>query len=180
MPLSLPRRRFLLRGSFWLERLWSNDFKHELPPLTIVRDPNISNSYERGSLKVLAGWLDEDVFRHLQQTSGIHLSPSSTEGFSQAMHEAMSAASIVVTLDAPPMNEFVLDTDCLVPLKNLWKPTAFQYLATLYDYDVRDLVKIVKELTALPQDQLIEKGLKNREFYLKNRENFRKRLKELF
>ncbi len=169
------------RGTFWLERTWSGDIHHQLPPLTIFRKDKVANGidYERGSLKVVTGHLDDEEYKEIQNRSGIHLSPSLTEGFGHSMNEAMSACCIVITIDAPPMNELITDPECLIPIKNPHMPIKIYNAARLFHYDPRDIVKVVKKLTSWPREKLIEMGQKNRQTYLSNREAFRERLKKL-
>ncbi|MES2199112.1 MAG: glycosyltransferase [Chlamydiota bacterium] len=61
--------------------------------------------------------LQEDL-RKIQNKTGIHLCPSEVEGFGHCIFEALSTGAVVITTDAPPMNEFIKDPRCLVPFSH--------------------------------------------------------------
>jgi glycosyltransferase involved in cell wall biosynthesis len=50
-----------------------------------------------------------DDLRHLQKTSGVHLCPSSREGFGHYINEARAMSAFIMTTDYGPMNGFVDD-----------------------------------------------------------------------
>lgn len=59
---------------------------------------------------------DEQFFEDLAK-GGIHLCPSGTEGFGHYINESRAMSALVLTLDAPPMNELVTaDTGILIPV----------------------------------------------------------------
>jgi len=49
--------------------------------------------------------IDEEELKSYQNECAFHLYPSGTEGFGHAFHEAQSVGAIILTTDAPPMNE---------------------------------------------------------------------------
>ena len=113
--------------------------------------------------------------RFWQNCCGIHLCPSETEGFGHYLMEAMSTGAVVITTDAPPMNEFIADKRCLVPYMN----TAPCGLATRYFVDPEQLAKRVEGLMALPPLELKKIGKGNRTNYLKKTKEFHQNLKRL-
>ncbi|MBA3237089.1 MAG: glycosyltransferase [Parachlamydiaceae bacterium] len=120
-------------------------------------------------------WLSEEHLRHLQNSSGVHLCPSETEGFGHYLMEAMSVGAVVVTTDAPPMNEFILDQRCLVPYTS-WR---FQKLATNFYIDSAGVEEVVTGLMKLSSSELEAIGKKNRKRYLKLKNEFKKNLEQL-
>ena len=100
--------RSLQKGTTQVLSLW---LRHpEWPRLTIVaRAPNIVPS--SGSLPPNVAFedrtLDDAALRELQRTHALHLCPSESEGFGHTLVEGMSCGAIVITTDAPPMNELI-------------------------------------------------------------------------
>lgn len=117
--------------------------------------------------------LDTSVLRNFQNCCGIHLCLSETEGFGHYLMEAMSTGAIVVTTDAPPMNEFV--QSFLVP----YTRKASQSLANLYYADEDALAKTINTIMKMPLSELKKMGKKNREIYLQRTEEFKQNLEDL-
>lgn len=113
--------------------------------------------------------------RLLQNSCGIHLCPSETEGFGHYLMEAMSTGAVVITTDAPPMNEFIDDERCLVPY---WQTEPCR-LATRYFVDPLQLVQRIEALMALPMEELKKIGDRNRALYLQRTEEFHQNIRQL-
>jgi glycosyltransferase involved in cell wall biosynthesis len=59
--------------------------------------------------------LTDNQLRALQNASEVHVQPSQAEGYGHVIGEGMSCGAVVVTTDAPPMNELVgMDRGVLV------------------------------------------------------------------
>ena len=61
--------------------------------------------------------LDINVIRFLQSVADVHLCPSLIEGWGQYIDEGRRAKSVVVTMDAPPMNELIKDNETGILVK---------------------------------------------------------------
>lgn len=124
-------------------------------------------------------WLSERLSREelrlRQNQCGIHLCLSETEGFGHSLMEAMSCSAVVITTDAPPMNEFVNDPGCLVQYS--YKSQAF--LGTKYHVDSKAVEAKIYAILQLSMDELKAIGAKNRATYLKNDKLFLRNLKRL-
>lgn len=112
----------------------------------------------------------------LQNHCGVHVLPSQTEGFGHSISEAMSCGAVVVTTDAPPMNEFITDPNCLVG----YICTTTQRLATNYTADPKKLESCVEHLMTLSWSDLERIGQENRQRYLENKVAFKNNLQNLF
>jgi hypothetical protein len=176
----VPRRRTFFhlagrspyKGTQALLALWQ---RHpEWPPLTVVQHgrsarggpvaPNIEYRRER---------LEDARLRELQNAHWFHLCPSETEGFGHHLVEAMSVGALVLTTDAPPMNEFVTaERGMLVSATVLGRDR----LATRYRFDAHAMEAAIERALALPESALRELGARARSWYLDNDREFRARL----
>ncbi|MBM3519282.1 MAG: glycosyltransferase family 4 protein, partial [Alphaproteobacteria bacterium] len=59
------------------------------------------------NLDLYIGHLAESAYREAFSAHGIHLCPSQTEGFGHYINEARAIGALILTLDAPPMNELI-------------------------------------------------------------------------
>lgn len=67
----------------------------------------ISESYipKNGSRIKLHRRVEEDELQRLMNSHRFHIMPSAYEGWGHALHEALGVGAVVITTDAPPMNE---------------------------------------------------------------------------
>lgn len=92
----------------------------------------------------------EEQLKLMQNQCKFHLYPSATEGFGHALHEARSVGAVIVTTDAPPMNE--LDLVYHIPGKKAGKYN----LADLYEVDARNIQAAACELVAITTPEMLE------------------------
>lgn len=161
-----------LKGTAAISQLWFND--SSLPFLTVV---NFTTNFKakKTNLDWISNRLPEKQLRQFQNECGIHLCPSETEGFGHYINEAMSAGAVIITTNAPPMNEFIKDPRCLVPYVNITSMN----LGDCYAVDPNELKIKIESLNSLPRKELKAIGQYNRLLYLENREAFYERLQEL-
>jgi glycosyltransferase involved in cell wall biosynthesis len=157
----------LQKGTSAILRIWKPHFPH----LTVIKQSSEWIVSQR-NLKFMTTFVPESELRQLQNRCGIHLCPSETEGFGHYLMEAMSTKAVVVTTDAPPMNEFIQDRRCLVPFFK----SAPQRLGINYYVDTDELKNKIESLMALPEEELRKIGEYNRMIYLQKRLEFQKRL----
>lgn len=166
------RGQSIAKGTTSVLNLWYDHPKY--PELNLISfrepDPKLEN------VKCYSNYLSEDQLLSLQNQCGIHLCPSETEGFGHYIGEALSVGAVVVTTDAPPMNEFITDTRCLVKAKF----SSQQNYATNYYVDDAHFEEVLSNLLALPKEELMAIGKKNRKAYLEGKRAFKERLKQLF
>jgi glycosyltransferase involved in cell wall biosynthesis len=78
----------------------------EWPRLTMVSQLPISAN-GAANVEHLATRIPDARLRRLQNEYGIHVCPSEVEGFGHTLMEAMSCGAVLITTDAPPMDELV-------------------------------------------------------------------------
>jgi len=100
-----------LKGTEAVVEVWS---RHpEWPELTVVRHTRRYGGgtapplAERPNIRYLTEYLPEAALAELQNDCAVHVLPSQAEGYGHGIGEAMSCGAVVVTTDAPPMNELV-------------------------------------------------------------------------
>lgn len=160
------------KGTRSILKAWNQN--PDFPHLTLVKSNSIGSSLPPNIIW-MNQWLSEEHLHALQNTCGVHLCLSETEGFGHYLMEAMSVGAVILTTDAPPMNEFVEDPRCLVPYTS-WR---FQKLATNYYVDPKDVEDKVSKLLKLSLSDLKSISKHNRKRYLKLRKEFKENLKQL-
>lgn len=99
--------RSTLKGTRTLLAVWK---RHpEWPTLTIIqaKENAPADSEIPANVNLITDYVtNEELAKHVN-THGIHICPSLSEGWGHYIVEAMSCKAVVVTTDAPPMNELV-------------------------------------------------------------------------
>lgn len=161
------------KGTYAVENVWLKN--SGFPTLYLIKN-SLSRLSAGHNIMQINGYIPHYTLNILQNTCGIHLCPSETEGFGHTILEAMSTEAVVITTNAPPMNEFITDPRCLVS----YNGTGSQYLATTYYVDPISLENTINSILNLPEEELIKIGKRNRKFYLENDAFFKKNLAEIF
>ncbi len=152
--------------------LWKNHV--DLPNLVMIKHlggPELSQP----NVHWISSHLPEDDLTHLQNACGIHLCPSIAEGYGHYIMEAMAAGAVVITTDAPPMNEFITDRRCLIP----YSSSCPRHFGTAYFVDAQHVASTIRAIQELPVDELEKIGQQNRSVYLQNTRTFHQNLKLL-
>lgn len=161
------------KGTQSILNLWKNcPF---LPDLTVVTHLNLNFPPQLNNLSLLNYRLPETDLRYFQNRCGIHLCPSEAEGFGHYIMEAMSTGAVVLTTNAPPMNEFITESACLVP----YSVSATQRLGVRYFVDPRHLHQLIHCILQFSTEELERIGAENRKAYLRMRKNFHENLELL-
>ncbi len=141
----------LQKGTVPLIALWQ---RHpEWPTLTVVQHPEFAKPVSAANIHLRAEFLADAELRELQNRHGVHLCPSETEGFGHSLVEAMSCGALVITTNAPPMNQHVTPARGLLAEFAATKP---QRLATNYYFDVGSLEKQVELALAMRPERRTE------------------------
>jgi glycosyltransferase involved in cell wall biosynthesis len=164
------------KGTEVLLRTWEKN--PAFPPLTVLQDPgkwkrrvtikNVNIIYDR---------LEDSILKSIQNNSGVHMCPSESEGFGHYIVEALSANAIVVTTNAPPMNEIVTPARGVLTSYIRRSP---QRLAINYYVSEQTLEHAVHQVMILTADQKKEMRLRGRQWFVENDAFFRKTFIEAF
>ena len=165
--------RSTLKGTETLLALWN---KHpEWPTLTLVQCKKNAPVRVPANIRLVTGHIPRKEITHHLNTRGIHLCPSLSEGWGHYIVEAMSCRALVVTTDAPPMNELITpERGILVP----WLRSEPRHLGTNFHVDPAQLELAIQRLLLLPAEKKQAYGHKARAWFKQNERSFRQSLPE--
>lgn len=160
--------RSRLKGTLPLMELWR---RHpEWPTLTVVQNPKHARPATAANIDLRHQYLADDELRELQNRHGVHVCPSETEGFGHYLIEAMSCQAVVITTNAPPMNEYVSPARGLLAECTA---TGRQRLATSYSVDVASLERQIEMAIRMTSERRAELGDNARRWFEANDSFFR-------
>jgi hypothetical protein len=119
--------------------------------------------------------IHEGMYVTLLNKNRFHVCPSKYEGWGHSIHDARSVGAVIITTDAPPMNEFNIPQDCLVPAVIEGR----MRLANLNLVSAKDLAETVLRVAAFGQAMIWDIGDSNRENFLEDRDLFRYRFRQI-
>ncbi|MFC3219009.1 glycosyltransferase [Tianweitania populi] len=163
-----------LKGTEDVLDLWR---KHpEWPELVLVQKADNAPGGVPANVRLMSGYLDDEALKHLQNACGVHLCPSRSEGWGHHLLEGLSVGALVVTTDAPPMNEHV-DPTCgvLVP----YGRSEPRHLGTNFYVDPTGLEAAIERIMAMPDAEKRALGLAARKRYEAIDAGFRQRVGDL-
>ena len=167
--------RSTMKGTEDLIAAWAGH--PDWPELVIVQDPSMPRPEVPGNITLLRTYMAEEELRRLQNGCGIHLCPSRSEGWGHYISEAMSCGAVVITTDAPPMNEVIDDSiGVLVPYDRL----ETRHLGQCYFIDGIALARCVEQVLAMPADAKADMGQAARQRYEENDRRFRDHIGAFF
>jgi glycosyltransferase involved in cell wall biosynthesis len=165
------------KGTESVIRVWQ---RHpEWPRLTVIQRrqrPEHSLWHpELPNVTYHSGYLPDDTVQALQNSHWLHLAPSLAEGFGHSIAESMSCGAVVITTDAPPMNELVQsDRGFLVPATELGP----QGVGTLYQVDEEALERTVERALLLTEAERRQIGDRARAWFEAGEAAFTRQLVE--
>tara|TARA_B100001057_G_scaffold361315_1_gene363712 strand:- start:239 stop:1195 length:957 start_codon:yes stop_codon:yes gene_type:complete len=156
-----------LKGTKTILDLWS---KHpDWPLLTLIQCEKNAPKYVPDNVRLITKYLTTEELRNEMNQHGVHLCTSQSEGWGHYIVEAMSCSALVVTTDAPPMNEIIgPDRGMLVPFEN----EESRHLGYNFYVNPSALAKLINKIFLMPDSEIIEYGHKARDWFEKNQTRF--------
>ncbi len=156
-----------LKGTEDILALWA---KHpEWPELVVVQKKDNAPRTVPSNVTLFTGHIAEAELQRLQNECGIHLCPSRSEGWGHHLHEGMSCGALVLTTNAPPMNEFInAENGILVPFSRQ-EP---RHLGVNYYVDVKALEIALVSVIGMPVKAKSSLGIQARKQQNLNSEYF--------
>ncbi|MDP1684477.1 glycosyltransferase [Hydrogenophaga sp.] len=166
--------RSSLKGTDKIFEVW---LRHpEWPPLTVITRNLDHAKYRRENIKIITEFLSHDVLARLFNSLGVHLCVSETEGFGHYLNEACAAQSVVITTDAPPMNELV---DAGTGFVVKYSSSIRQGISERFSVDSEDLEHTIARVINLSEAELVGYGLRARDAFIQRDLRFRESIKTL-
>jgi len=165
--------RSRLKGTDAVIEVWER--RLDFTKLTFLQGKRMYQPNSK-NIRMSSKLISDNKFIQIQNQHGLHICPSQSEGFGHYILEAMSTGAVVITTDGDPMREHIQDKRFLV--RSIHEED--RNLGKKYEIDPIHLEEVVEYTLSLSREELEEIGRQNREFFLKKRDHFRKRLRDLF
>ena len=156
-----------LKGTETILSLWE---KHpEWPQLTLVQHKENAPASVSENVTLISERLSEGDLSKLTNEIGIHICTSLSEGWGHYIVEGMSCEAVVVTTEAPPMNELVAgQRGITIP----YHKSESRHLGTNYYVDKGKLENEIETLIAMSDKDKLSIGIKARSWNLENHTSF--------
>lgn len=164
------------KGTQELLNLWRDH--PEWPELLVIsrNSPNIKR-FHCHNIRVRDEFISDEELKTIQNNYGVHLCPSSVEGFGHYISEALSCKSIIVTTNASPMNELV-DTDSGF-LADYDHEEELNF-GTAYRVSRQSLENQIINVLSLPVEDLQKIGGRARKRYERQKQSFENNMQLFF
>ncbi len=147
----------------------------EWPCLTLCSYEPAVHVASAANITTITSFIEESALRRMQNASGVHLCPSEAEGFGHYIVEAMSIGALVVTTDAPPMNELVRpDRGALVG----YGRTVPQGMGTNFYIDTGNLEHTIDRILGMDENARKTLGKHARTWFHENNRAFLTQIRE--
>lgn len=161
------------KGTAALVDLW--DRNPEWPVLELIIEDHRRLATIPDNIRVHEQ-VDDATLEALRLSCGIVLAPSEAEGFGHVLLDGQAWGGVVVTVDAPPMNELVQDDrGFLVP----WTDSRPCLLGTRYEIDKERLEATIQHILDTDAASLAERSAHAQQWVWHNDELFRTRFSAL-
>lgn len=162
--------RSTLKGTETILDLWK---KHpEWPTLTLLQCKENAPDNVPANIQLISEYIQHKDIRKKLNTHGIHLCTSLSEGWGHYIAEAMSCRALVVTTDAPPMNELVTPARGVTIPYHQSEP---RHLGMNFHVDPYKLEQNIQQLLSMSEDKKTAIGNNARTWFKENENIFRRK-----
>ena len=162
------------KGTINLVNLWKRS--PEFPMLTIVANSQVFEDPKLPNVNFIGERLSDLELQRLMNKHGLRLCPSHTEGFGHIICEAMSTGALVLTTNAPPMNELIDESIGVLVEPGSSRPMR---LDRWHDIPLDELKRGVTRLLSIDKVEARRMGEAARARWEMNDSQTRARLKQL-
>lgn len=163
------------KGTDSILSLWQ---KHpEWPELVLIQKADMAPRDVPANVTLITKHLSDDDLAKLQNTCGMHLCPSRCEGWGHHIVEGMSCGALILTTNAPPMNQHI--TDDLGVLVN-YETTEPRNIGTDYHVTEKALEAQIIRMIDMPDADKIRMGLAARAKYKTITRDFEANVNRIF
>ncbi len=143
------------------------------PGITVLQSRRPALGRSGSNITYRAECVDDVELVDLMNNRSVHLCPSEAEGFGHSIVEAMSCGALVLTTDAPPMNELVQeDRGVLIPASE----AVPQRCGERFGVTISALAASVERVLGMPHSAIRQRRAAARLWYEENNRQFEKRL----
>lgn len=161
------------KGTQAILTLWQQH--PEWPEIVVIQNRRGVEKVVAPNIKQITNFVPDDALIQLQNQAGVHLCPSEVEGFGHSLVEGMSSQALVLTTDAPPMNEIITaERGILVKASHQEK----QSLGVRYFVGLQHLETQIETILGMESSQRRQLGKQAQEWYRQNDQFFREKLVE--
>jgi len=156
------------KGTEQLLKIWREH--PQWPTLTVVQNPYTAKpGTPADNIVHRVDYVDDAELLQIQNSHLFHVCTSETEGYGHYLVEAMGVGAVVLTTDAPPMNEMITpDRGIRIP----YDRTDTQNLATTYFFSEQGLIAAVERAIAMGDAEIAALGGAARTWFEDNHKAF--------
>jgi hypothetical protein len=145
----------------------------EWPMLTVLGTGNYRIGAIPDNVHVIERFLSIEEKQLLQSRHGLHLCPSESESYGHTIAEGMSVAALVITTNAPPMNELITpERGMLVDVSSI-QPRGLDYR---YLVNVNALEQSMNKVWSLSIGERKALGRQAKESFRQSTRDFKRRM----
>ena len=151
--------------------IWSED--PHLPALSVHfysdKTPTTRDWLHSNNIRLKLGFMPEEEYLREFSRHGIHICTSSAEGFGHHINEARAIGALIITLDAPPMNELIDSSSGVLAAYTSSSPHCCGHFYKSTAAQLKAAITLVKDMS-LDEREALGRSAKHR--YLSEREAF--------